>query len=119
MKGSIRVLPLVILLVIVLTTLVVADEYMLAPTKTISTGTGVVKFDGIVYRFFTERSVNVTFSRIDYRWVRLQIKPIDNLVLPYCDVTVQWLTFPPVDLPLGAAGTNDYSLDTETGYAEK
>ncbi|UCF03995.1 MAG: hypothetical protein JSV33_08520 [bacterium] len=119
MKGSLRSLSLIVLLILVLATIVVADEYVIPVTETIRTGSLTIRFDGINYRFATDRIVTVTLSKIDDRWVRCHIKPVGGGVLPFCEVVAQWYNFPPVSLPLGAGDGNDYSLDTETGYAEK
>jgi hypothetical protein len=119
MKGSLRGLSLVALLILILATIVVADEYVMPVTKTVRTGSLTIRFDGINYQFNTDRIVTITLSKLDDRWVRCHIKPIGGGVLPFCEVSAQWNAFPPVSLPLGSGDGNDYSLDTETGYAEK
>jgi hypothetical protein len=48
--------------------------------------------------------------------VKLTLKPVEAAQVT--DIFIQWGAFPPQELSLGAGG-DSYTLNTETGYAEK
>lgn len=119
MKGSVRILTLVILLLLLSSTLASPQQYQLPVNKTVNPGCTSVKFEGRTYRFITQGYYRVTLSSINGRYVGLHVRPINGEVQPFRDISVQWDPFTPVGLSIDSSGGNDYELDTENGYAEK
>ncbi len=115
------VLSLLIAILLLSAILVGADECMLSMDKTVGSGYSVVKFDGVVYRIFSQAQHYLTFTKVDSRYHRLTVRPVKLGPIPtmYQEISIQWGSFPSVPLGLDSAEGNDYELDTETGYAEK
>jgi hypothetical protein len=81
----------------------------------------VVSFDDVVYRVISDIPCELSFIKVDETHHYLSIKPssIWGTVTPYCEVSVQWGSFPALTLGLEMGGVNGWFLGTETGYAEK
>jgi hypothetical protein len=122
MRGSSKILVALVAVVILAATFAHAEDELGLPTdKTAGTAYNLVRFDGVVYRIFTEIPCELHFSRIDDEHHLLTVKPIVDkvTVTPFCDVQIQWGLFSPLILGLEIGGTNSWILGTETGYAEK
>ena len=121
MRGSSKILMALVAVMILAAPFAYAGDDLGLPTdKTSGTTYKLVRFDGVVYRIFTEVTCELYFTRIDDEHHRLTIKTPDKGVLtPFCEVQVQWGSFPPVILGLVVGDTNSWILGTETGYAEK
>jgi hypothetical protein len=96
---------------------------MMTVNKTSSTAyvfppTSVIRYETIAYTFYTPVALNVRFETVDANRVKLTVQPAT--AIPYsCNVSVQWLAFPPVMLDIEGGGSGSFTLNTETGYAEK
>jgi hypothetical protein len=121
MRGSRKILMAMIAVLILTAPLARAGDELGLPTDKTSKGntTQLVRFDGVIYKITTEVSCEIYLERVDDFFHRLNIKPVEQVLTPVCDVTVQWGVFPPVTLGLETGGTNSWLLGTETGYAEK
>ncbi|MBN1164512.1 MAG: hypothetical protein JXB45_08030 [Candidatus Krumholzibacteriota bacterium] len=120
MKGSKIVFSIAMLALILAATNLSAQIPNGIPLdKQLSPGYSIVKFDGIIYRIYTEGSVRITFRKIDNQHHSVKLIPIGDNVFPFCDVVVQWGCFFPVCLGIDSASGETYILGTETGYAEK
>jgi len=94
-------------------------EYALPLEKTIGPGHSAVKYDNIVYRIYSGDEFYVRFEKIDDGHVRLYVKPQKIAIQIYCELSVQWGSFQPVNLQVNSTNGNSFILGTETGYAEK
>ena len=119
MKGSTKFVLGALVLVFLLSTVVSAGEDYARPVvQLLKVGHTVVRFDKIAYHFRSPASLTITLEKIDDRYVELTIKPIDYAI-PTVDVSLWWDFFPANLLGLETGGENTWTLDTETGYAEK
>ncbi len=119
MKGSMKIVLGALALIFLLSTIAAArDIYALPIVKIVKTGHTDIKFDKILYHFSSPVSLTVTFDKIDDRFVEIEVKPTDFLT-PTIAVSLWWGDFPVNSLGLEAGGDNTWTLDTETGYAEK
>ena len=119
MKGSMKVLLSALALILLLSTVATARDIYARPiVKLVKTGYTTIKFDKINYYFSSPVSLTVTFDKIDDRFVEIEIKPVDYPT-PTIAVSLWWGDFPVNSLGLEAGGDNSWTLDTETGYAEK
>ena len=122
MRGSSKILMALVAMVIFAAPFAQAEDELGLPTdKTAGSTFKLVRFDGVVYRIFMEIPCDLYFSRIDDEHHLLTVQPVTDkvTVTPFCEVSVQWGTFPAVSLGLEIGGTNSWLLGTETGYAEK
>lgn len=120
MRGSMRMFLFVLMVLLVTMTVSAQEERMLFMEKTIKPGQTIVKYDNVVYRIFSRTSLSLTFSRIDNRYVRLHAEPAAGTgYQPYYEFSIQWSSFPANLLDFSSPGGGTYTLDTETGYAEK
>jgi hypothetical protein len=119
MKGIARILSLTIAILLLSAVLAPAEECGIPVDKTVGPGFSIVEFNNIFYRIYSDASCQLTFTAIDSRYHALTVKPIKLGPMPYCEFSIQWGDFPPVPLGLDSGGSNDFELDTETGYAEK
>lgn len=119
MRGSKILLALVAFTLLAAPLARAGDELGLPTDKTSGTTYKLVRFDGVVYRVYTEVSCEFYFQKLDNEHHLLTIKPAPNEPIPVCDVVIQWGLFPPVTLGLDIGGGNNWILGTETGYAEK
>jgi len=119
MRGSKILLALVALTLLAAPLARAEDELGLPTDKTSGTTYKLVRFDGVVYRVYTEVSCELYFQKLDSEHHLLTIKPVSSEPIPFCEVVIQWGLFPAVTLGLDAGGNNDWILGTETGYAEK
>ena len=120
MKGSAKILLAALALIFLLTTIAETQEiYALPVVKILKAGHSVVKYDKVLYHFKTPEEISVTFETIDDRYIELTVKQTDEIMLPYMEVNLWWEDFPVNTLILGAGGSNTWTLDSETGYAEK
>lgn len=122
MRGSSKILMALVAVVILAAPFAQAEDELGLPTdKTAGSTYKLVRFDGVVYRIFMEIPCDLYFSRIDDEHHLLTVRPVTDkvTVTPFCEVSVQWGTFPAVILGLEIGGTNSWLLGTETGYAEK
>jgi len=119
MKGSTKIVLGALALVFLLSAFASAmDEYAIPIVKIVKIGHTVVRYEGIAYHFRSPISISVTFDSIDDTHVELLIKPIDNYVAT-TTVSLWWGDFPINSLDVDQGGDNTWTLDTETGYAEK
>jgi len=119
MKGSTKIVLGALVLIFLLSAVVSAkEEYARPVIKVLKVGHTIVRFDKIAYHFRSPTSITVTFERIDDRYVELVFKPVDYAI-PTMDVSLWWGDFPVNSLGLVDGGDNSWTLDTETGYAEK
>jgi hypothetical protein len=119
MKGSTKIVLGALALIFLLSAVVSAEEPYARPiVQIVKTGHTVVRFDRISYHFSSPVSISVTFEKIDDRYVELYVKPIDYAI-PTISVSLWWGDFPVNSLGLVEGGDNTWTLDTETGYAEK
>jgi hypothetical protein len=119
MKGSTKIVLGALVLIFLLSAVVSAkEEYAIPVVKVLKVGHAVVRFDGIAYHFSSSTSISVTFDKIDDTHVELIIKTADYYI-PTTTVGLWWEDFPINSLDLTAGGDNSWTLDTETGYAEK
>ena len=120
MNGSVRIILLIALAMIVLTAALSAQELMLPKLdKTVGPGHSYVRYGGTVYHIYTQGQFSLTFEKIDHRYTRLTVKPIKSGPTPFCELSIQWGSFPANLLTIGGAGDGNWILDAETGYAEK
>lgn len=120
MRGSARILLAASVLIILLGVVVEAsEEYALPVVKILKTGHSVVKYEGISYHFKTPEPIVVTLEAVDDQHVELVIKQTSEIMLPYMVVSLWWDDFPVNTLAIGMGGDNSWTLDSETGYAEK
>lgn len=119
MKGSTKIVLGVLVLIFVLSTFATASDYYARPViRILKVGHTVIRYDNIAYHFRSPISIVVTFDKIDDRYVELEVKPID-IAIPTIGVSLWWEDFPVNSLGIEAGGDNSWTLDTETGYAEK
>lgn len=119
MKGSTKIVLGVLVLIFLLSAFATArDEYARPVIKIIKVGHSVVRYDKIAYHFRSPVSITVTFDKIDDRYVELEVKPVDYAI-PTIAVSLWWEDFPTNSLGIESGGDNSWTLDTETGYAEK
>jgi hypothetical protein len=103
-----------------LATIVFAEEqYGIPLNKSISPGRTAVKYEETIFQFNTQGNFQATFQRLDDQHVRVFVKPVEEENQPYSDIVLQWGSFPPVILSVGSPGGEGFTLNTETGYAEK
>jgi hypothetical protein len=119
MRGSKRVLVCVLTALLVTVSVAAQNEYMMPLERNIKPGLIVIKYDDIAYRICSRTSLNLTFEKVNDRYVQLSARPIAGApILPYYDFSIQWGDFPASILSFTPPG-GTYTLDTETGYAEK
>jgi hypothetical protein len=121
MKGSTKIVLGALVLILLLGGVVTAkDEYSIAIpiVKIVKIGHTVVRYDGISYHFSSPVALNVTLDKVDDTHVELYIKTVDTYI-PTMTVGLWWDDFPINSLELDMGGENSWTLDTETGYAEK
>ena len=85
--------------------------------KLLRPGLTTVKFDRTAYNFYNNDPVAITMTRLDDRYVELKIELVAPV--PTTMVTLYWDCFPINSLTVGSGGDNTWTLDSETGYAEK
>ena len=119
MRGSKILLALVAFMILAAPFAHAGDDLGLPTEKTSVRTYKLVRFEGVVYRIYTPVECILYFEKVDDTHHRLTIFPKEIGVTPFCEVAVQWGSFPPVSLGLTSGGTNDWILGTETGYAEK
>jgi hypothetical protein len=120
MRGSSKILMALVAMMILAAPFARAQDDLALPTdKTSGTTYKLVRFDGVVYRIFAEVPCELYFQKVDSCHHRFYAKPVADTVTPFCEVSVQWGSFPTVSLFLETGGTNSWILGTETGYAEK
>ena len=121
MRGSTKIVLGVIVFILLLGGAVTAkDDYSIAIpiVKIVKIGHTVVRYEGISYHFSSPVTLNVTLDKIDDTHVELDIKTVDTYV-PTMSIGLWWGDFPINSLELEMGGDNTWTLDTETGYAEK
>ena len=120
MRGSSKILMALIAFVILAAPIAQAGNDLGLPTdKTSGANYQLVRFDGVIYKIFTEVPCDLYFQVVDDEHHRLTITPKVSGPVPFCEAVVQWGMFPPISLELVIGGTNSWLLGTETGYAEK
>jgi hypothetical protein len=120
MRGSSKILMALVAMMILAAPFARAEDSLALPTdKTSGTTYKLVRFDGVVYRIFTEVSCELSFQKVDNEHHLFSAKPVADTVTPFCQVSIQWDAFPALTLDLIMGGTNSWILGTETGYAEK
>jgi hypothetical protein len=118
MRGSRAILALAALvLVLGVATLRAQQEYSMPLDRSIYPLRTAIKYDTQTYTFTCQSAYNVRFEKIDSKRIRLSIKPMNTLPIPY-EVSVQWGNFPAITLQTDSSG-DTFILNTETGYAEK
>jgi hypothetical protein len=119
MKGSTRVVVGALVLIFLLSAFATAREDYARPViKILKVGHTVIRYDGIAYHFRSPVPISITLDRIDERYVELEVKPVDYAI-PTIAVSLWWEDFPINSLGIETGGDNSWTLDTETGYAEK
>lgn len=119
MKGSRAVLALIAIVLMLGTASLWAQEQNSVPVdKVLTSGRMTIRFDTRVYTFTAETTLSVRFEKLDATHVKLTATPIST-AKPVVQATVQWDLFPPVGLQLESSASNSFTLNTETGYAEK
>ena len=119
MKGSVRIILSVALALLVLAATLQAQELMIPRLdKKVSPGFSSVRYGSIVYHIYTKSELSLTFNKIDLRYTRLTVKPLKTGPTPFCELSIQWGSFPANLLLMDGVGGN-WNLDAETGYAEK
>ena len=120
MRGSSKILIVLVAAMILAAPFAQAKRDLGIPTdKTAGTTLQVVRFDRVLYKIVAEVPCDLYFSKIDDEHHLLYVKTVPDGVTPYCEVVIQWGTFPPVTLGIEIGGINSWILGTETGYAEK
>ena len=120
MRGSSKILIVLVAAMILAAPIAQARNDLGIPTdKTPRTTLQVVRFDRVLYKIVAEVPCDLYFSKIDDEHHLLYVKTVPDGVTPYCEVVIQWGTFPPVTLGIEIGGINSWILGTETGYAEK
>lgn len=119
MKGRARILLGVVALILLCCSFLSAQKIYSIPTleKLLRPGQTVVKYDRIAYNFYNNDPIVVTFTKLDDRFVDLKIEP--TLPVPTTVVVLWWGDFPFNTLTVETGGDNSWTLDSETGYAEK
>ena len=119
MKRIATVMSILIAILLLSAMLEGSEQCMLSVDKTVGPGYSTVKFDGIAYRIFSPAQFYLVFTKVDSRYHRLKVIPINSGPMLFQVLSIQWGAFPSVPLGLDSADGNDFELDTETGYAEK
>jgi hypothetical protein len=88
-----------------------------ATTTNVIPPTGLVRHASVLYIFRTAVPLSVALETVDASHVKVTMKP--TKYTPYCSVSIQWDCFPPCYFDLVGDGTSSFTLNTETGYAEK
>jgi hypothetical protein len=119
MKGRARILLGVMALILLCSVFASAQKLYPIPTveKLLRPGLTVVKYDRTAYYFSNNEPVVITLTKLDDRYVDLKIETA--LPVPTTVVTLWWGDFPFNTLTVGTGGDNSWTLDSETGYAEK
>jgi hypothetical protein len=120
MKGSRGILALLAIVILVAAMPAWSQQpYSKVVSKSISPGRTQIRFESIVYSFTTQGTFSVEFESVDPARVRLTLKPIKPEYAPYPALYVQWESFGAVSLIVTGPSGDTYTLNTETGYAEK
>jgi hypothetical protein len=118
MKGSKWILALATVAIFLAASPVWAqDQYAMPLDRIITTGHTPVKFQNIAYDFGVQGTFSIRLERLDSSHVKLTVKLIKPDVQPH--VTVQWGTFQQADLGAPGPAGDTFTLNSETGYAEK
>ncbi|MCD6379535.1 hypothetical protein J7M07_03720 [bacterium] len=120
MKKSFKVVFAVLLLCVLSTSIVSAQDPMGIPVDVKISGGGCtyVYFNGIMFRIASRGDYYFDFEEYDDEWVSLRIIPYEQKP-EYHPVYIQWGTFDTVVLTLETGDDGIYLLGSETGYAEK
>jgi hypothetical protein len=120
MKKSFKVILAAVLLFILSTSLIYAQDVMGIPVDVkIGSVCTFVNFNGITYGIINGGDYYFNFEEYDSECVKLDIIPCGEKPQSYSTIYIQWSTSNSVYLTVGADGGGTYLLGSETGYAEK
>ncbi len=119
MKGRARILLCVVALVLIWTSLSAGQKIYELPTieKLLRPGSTVVKYNRTAYNFYNNEPIAITLTKLDDRYTELKVDLVTPV--PTAIVTLGWDYFPFNTLTITSGGDNTWTLDSETGYAEK
>lgn len=119
MKGRARILLCAVALVLIVSTLSAGQKIFQLPTieKLLRPGLTTVKYDRTAYNFYNNEPITITLNKLDDRYTELKVDIVGPV--PTTIVTLNWDYFPFNTLTVGSGGDNTWTLDSETGYAEK
>ena len=118
MKGRARILLCVVALVFIWSGLALGHRIFL-PTmdKLLRPGLSTVRYDRTAYHFYNNEPIAITLTKLDDRFTELKMDVVGPL--PTTIVILYWDSFMFNALTIDSGGDNTWTLDSETGYAEK
>ena len=118
MKGRARILLCVVALVLILSVLAESQVIYRVPLdRLLRPGASVVKYDRTAYHFYNNEPITITLTKLDSRYTELKIDIIGPV--PTTIVSLYWDSSFINMLGVESGGDNTWTLDSETGYAEK
>jgi hypothetical protein len=118
MKGRARILLCVVVLVFIWSVLAASQIIYKVPLdRLLRPGVSIVKYDRTAYYFYNNEPITVTLTKIDIRYTELKVSVVGPI--PTTIVTLYWDSSPLNFLTIESGGDNTWTLDSETGYAEK
>jgi hypothetical protein len=118
MKGRARILLFVMVLIMAWSAVSAGQRiFQMELDKLLRPGLSIVKYNRTAYHFYNNDPVAITMTSLDDRYVELKMDLIGPV--PTTIVTLYWDSYPINSLSVEAGGNNTWTLDSETGYAEK
>ena len=119
MKGRARILLCVVALVFIWGVFSAGQIIYQLPTmdKLLRPGVSTVKYDRTAYYFYNNEPIAITLTKLDDRFIELKMDVVGPV--PTTVVNLWWDAFPFNTLTIDSGGDNTWTLDSETGYAEK
>ena len=119
MKGRARILLCVLALVLICSALSAGQKIYQLPTmeKLLRPGSSTVKYDRTAYCFYNNEPIAITFTKLNDQYTELKVEVVGPV--PTTIVTLWWDAYPFNTLTVDSGGDNTWTLDSETGYAEK
>ena len=118
MKGRARILLCVVALVFIWSVFVAGHKVHKMPLeKLLRPGETTVKYCRTAYHFCNDERIAITLTKLDDRYTELKMEVVGPV--PTTIVTLYWDSYPFNSLTVGSGGDNTWTLDSETGYAEK
>jgi hypothetical protein len=118
MKGSKWILAMVIVALLLAASPVWAQDPYAKPLDTIiKSGSTVIKYQGTAYNFCAQGTYSIVLEKVDAVHIKLTIRLIKTEVTPH--LAVQWGPFQQADLGSPTTDPETFTLNSETGYAEK
>ena len=118
MKGRARILLCVVALVFIWGVFSAGQKvYQVPLEKLLRPGETRVRYDRTAYYFSNNEPVAITLTKLDDRYTELKMDVVGPV--PTTIVNLWWDSFPFNSLTIDSGGDNTWTLDSETGYAEK